>query len=242
MLYELVADKSRTRAGLSPRLRVESRHCLCAVSGFALQTQSLAVTPDSRPHVPHPVQSAPLTAAATAPGDRWRPPKRRFKNAPRGFVGWTQKGIAGTLSLTFQLDEIDYWRENWWHADLDLEQFERLQKSKGESIFQLAGRIFGRSFKLLLKMVRAGSESGESNWTSIGRLAQALVPMPLVAQLVLYGVTSAATEQPLSRSPVAQAFIKARHGSGRVEAMLRRRRVRSLRMCKRSDWRLSTRR
>lgn len=103
-----------------------------------------------------------------------------------------------------------------WHADLDLEAFERLSKRKGESIFQLAGRLFGRSFRLLVKMAGQGGKAGDGDGAgsspdrlaTMGRLAQALLPMPLVAQLVLYGMTSAATDAPLSRSPVAQAFIK----------------------------------
>lgn len=67
-----------------------------------------------------------------------------------------------------------------------------------------------------MKVARQGAHRGDGGsaaapdpgrLATVGRLAQALLPMPLVAQLVLYGITSAASDAPLSRSPVARAFI-----------------------------------
>jgi hypothetical protein len=38
-----------------------------------------------------------------------------------------QTGMAGMLRLSFQLDSMDYRRDNWQRADLELSTFRRLQ-------------------------------------------------------------------------------------------------------------------
>ena len=44
-----------------------------------------------------------------------------------------QHFLKDTLNLSFQLDEIDYTRRNFVHADLDAETFQKLQAQRGES-------------------------------------------------------------------------------------------------------------
>jgi hypothetical protein len=56
---------------------------------------------------------------------------------PLGWVSVMQHFLKDTLHLTFQLDEIDYTRANFVHADLDLETFQRMQQSRGESFLTL---------------------------------------------------------------------------------------------------------
>ena len=48
-----------------------------------------------------------------------------------------QQFLKDKLDLTFQLDEINYARPNFVHADLDIETFLQLQEDRGESIFGL---------------------------------------------------------------------------------------------------------
>jgi hypothetical protein len=48
--------------------------------------------------------------------------------------------MAKLLSLTGQMDSIDYRRENFVHADITLTDFKRLQAEKGESVLGLAAK------------------------------------------------------------------------------------------------------
>src|SRR5690349_17258663 len=48
-------------------------------------------------------------------------------------VAQLQRVLKDTLGLDYQLDDIDYTRPNFVHADMDAETFERLQDERGES-------------------------------------------------------------------------------------------------------------
>jgi hypothetical protein len=48
-----------------------------------------------------------------------------------------QRMLKDTLNLSFQLDEIDYSRPNFVHADLDAETFAQKQQERGESMTTL---------------------------------------------------------------------------------------------------------
>ncbi|HVT88881.1 MAG TPA: hypothetical protein VHD56_08525 [Tepidisphaeraceae bacterium] len=56
---------------------------------------------------------------------------------PMGWVGVLQQFMKNTLELSFQLEEIDYSKPNFVHADLDLETFQKMQADRGESILML---------------------------------------------------------------------------------------------------------
>ncbi|HEY7087151.1 MAG TPA: hypothetical protein VH518_03620 [Tepidisphaeraceae bacterium] len=60
-------------------------------------------------------------------------------HAPRNlsWVGTMQRFMRDNLDLTFQLDEIDYSRPNFVHADLDVETFTQMQDERGESMLSL---------------------------------------------------------------------------------------------------------
>jgi hypothetical protein len=45
--------------------------------------------------------------------------------------------LKDALNLDFQLDDIDYSRSNFVHADMDAETFEKMQDERGESMFTL---------------------------------------------------------------------------------------------------------
>ena len=57
-------------------------------------------------------------------------PGEKSKSAVSGF----QRLLKDVLKLDFQLDDVDYTRENFVHADLDAETFFAMQKERGESI------------------------------------------------------------------------------------------------------------
>lgn len=48
-----------------------------------------------------------------------------------------QHFLKDSLNLDFQLDDVDYSRPNFVHADLDAETFEKMQDERGESMFTL---------------------------------------------------------------------------------------------------------
>lgn len=66
------------------------------------------------------------------------------RDAPRGasMIGWMQGGMKDVLGLTFQLDEIDYRREHFVHADMTAEEFSSSMRERNESVLQLMFRAW----------------------------------------------------------------------------------------------------
>ncbi len=64
-------------------------------------------------------------------------PSERGKEGGGSIISFFQRGMKTALGLEFQLDGIDYSKDNFVHADMDPETFFRLQKKKGEGIIQL---------------------------------------------------------------------------------------------------------
>ena len=56
---------------------------------------------------------------------------------PRSDIARLQMFLKDTLDLEFQLDAIDYEAKNFVHADLDAEEFQRMQAARGESFASL---------------------------------------------------------------------------------------------------------
>jgi hypothetical protein len=52
-----------------------------------------------------------------------------------------QKGMKDLLELEFQLDQIDYTAKNMVHADMSPEQFAKSMRDRGESIWDIVGRM-----------------------------------------------------------------------------------------------------
>jgi hypothetical protein len=69
-------------------------------------------------------------------------------------VSAIQKGLKGFLELEFQLDQIDYTRANFVHADLSPEKFAQSMQDRGESISGMLARMIGYAF------ARQGQTSG----------------------------------------------------------------------------------
>jgi hypothetical protein len=55
-------------------------------------------------------------------------------------VSFIQQAAGQYLGLRFQLDGIDYTRKNMVHADATADEFERMQKERGETVLTLFGR------------------------------------------------------------------------------------------------------
>lgn len=74
------------------------------------------------------------------------PPDARFApgEAPWDFslLGIGQRLSAGVLGLQYQLDGINYKAENFVHADMTPEQFERSMRRRGENSWQILSRVF----------------------------------------------------------------------------------------------------
>jgi hypothetical protein len=77
---------------------------------------------------------------------------RRGRNPVSALQLW----LKDTLKLEFQLEAIDYTRDNFIHADLDAETFFRLQKERGESILTLMLRAIQAD---LARQARGGRSS-----------------------------------------------------------------------------------
>ena len=81
-----------------------------------------------------PRDSAPPGSEPTtepAPGET------RSAGRSLAWVGIFQRFLRDKLNLTFQLEQIDYDRPNFVHADLDIETFLDMQAQRGESFFKL---------------------------------------------------------------------------------------------------------
>jgi TraB/PrgY/gumN family len=64
-------------------------------------------------------------------------PRRARQPRSMGWVGTMQRMLKETLDLSFQLDEINYTRPNFVHADLDTETFLQKQAERGESLLTM---------------------------------------------------------------------------------------------------------
>jgi hypothetical protein len=74
-----------------------------------------------------------------------RIPKER-KGGPGSAVGGVQVGMKEMLELEFQLDRIDYTKENFVHADMSPEEFAKSMADRGESFSKMFFTMMGYGF------------------------------------------------------------------------------------------------
>jgi hypothetical protein len=74
-----------------------------------------------------------------------------------------QRFLKDVLDLDFQLDDIDYTKKNFIHADLDAETFYALQKERGES-------ILGIMFKSMMREMEKEANGQADNRPQMGML------------------------------------------------------------------------
>ena len=60
-------------------------------------------------------------------------------------IGALQNGMKAMLNLDHQLEEIDYTKKNFVHADMSPEQFTQAMKDRNDSFLQMYMRLLGQS-------------------------------------------------------------------------------------------------
>jgi hypothetical protein len=74
-------------------------------------------------------------------------PGKRDKNKSESGVSFFQRAIKSALKLEFQLDEIDYTKPNFVHADMSPSEFSATMAKRGESIFTMIRQMMAASMK-----------------------------------------------------------------------------------------------
>ncbi|MCO5568407.1 hypothetical protein L7F22_022106 [Adiantum nelumboides] len=119
------------------------------------------------------------------PRTRWRPSRRLPGGRKRkfSFFGLMQRALAFVLKLDFQLECLDYRKENWYHADLDYKTFSTLQLARGESFYSFARDMALVSFKNLIRAT--GIPEDVDPWRARLLWVSKALPMPLIGLLVI---------------------------------------------------------
>jgi hypothetical protein len=63
----------------------------------------------------------------------------------RGVISGLQNGMKDMLNLEFQLNGVDYTRDNLVHADMSPDDFEKAMADRGESIWGMIFRMMGQA-------------------------------------------------------------------------------------------------
>jgi hypothetical protein len=71
-------------------------------------------------------------------------------------IGALQNGIKSLLALDHQLEEIDYTRPNFVHADMSPDQFLQAMKDRNESFLQMYFRLLGQAMAQQSEMAASG--------------------------------------------------------------------------------------
>lgn len=139
---------------------------------------------------------------------RWRPRRRLPGRRSHGFsiIGAIQRTMASLLTLEFQLECMDYRRENWYHADLDYDTFAVLQRERGESFLSFAKDLTAMSTKAITKAAFE-PKAGLDPWRQKLQWISRVMPMPLLGLLVIEGVC-APSDAPLKTSPEMKALLE----------------------------------
>ncbi|KAH9562521.1 hypothetical protein CY35_05G076100 [Sphagnum magellanicum] len=140
---------------------------------------------------------------------RWKPPRRvPGRNGGQGFsiIGTIQRLMAQLLTLEFQLECMDYRQENWYHADLDFETFQVLQRERGETFFSFAKDLTAISSKAITRAALAPGPHLDP-WRAKLLWVSRMVPMPLLGLFVIEGVC-APSDAPLKQVPEMKALLE----------------------------------
>lgn len=83
-----------------------------------------------------------------------------------------QNGMQNMLGLEYQLDQIDYQRENFVHADMSPEEFNQSMDERGDNFVALFFRMIGRS---IAQQARQASQNGGQSTNSDADLLLAML-------------------------------------------------------------------
>jgi hypothetical protein len=80
----------------------------------------------------------------------------------RGVVSGIQGGMKDILDLEFQLEQVDYSKKNFVHADMSPDQFSQAMKDRGESMTSMIFKMMGASMAMQSEMqVKGGNAEME---------------------------------------------------------------------------------
>lgn len=83
-----------------------------------------------------------------------------------GAIGLIQQAAGEYLELTFQLNAIDYTRKNMVHADTSLQEFEKMQQERGETM----STLFARAMQTQMSQKANGTASSELDTLGLIRI------------------------------------------------------------------------
>lgn len=86
-----------------------------------------------------------------------RVPKEGRQGGGAHPIGMLQDGMKMMLELEHQLDNIDYTKENFVHADMSPEEFSKTMTNRGESFMQMYFRMMGQGMAQQAKSGNSGS-------------------------------------------------------------------------------------
>lgn len=78
-------------------------------------------------------------------GIQFKPGEQLGSNSP---ISALQTGLQGLLGLEFQLEQVDYSKQNFVHADMSPEEFARTMKERGESFLQMLLKMLGQGMAM----------------------------------------------------------------------------------------------
>lgn len=84
----------------------------------------------------------------------------------RSGLSWIQLFMRDKLKMEFQLDGIDYRADNFVHADMSVEDFQRLQQERGES-------MLGLMFRSAMSEMKRKKDPNEPPPLSLGEVLMA---------------------------------------------------------------------
>ncbi len=80
------------------------------------------------------------------------------------MISMFQRFLKDALELDFQLDDIDYTKANFVHADLTAEAFQKMQEERGESIM---GLMLGQMMRQMAKQMSGDAANGKNQEMSL---------------------------------------------------------------------------
>jgi hypothetical protein len=82
-------------------------------------------------------------------------------------VGMLQNGMKQMLELDHQLEQIDYTKSNFVHADMSPDQFAESMQNRGESFLQLYFRLIGQSIGHQSRQAKKGQSMDVQLFTAL---------------------------------------------------------------------------
>lgn len=92
-----------------------------------------------------------------------RIPKEGRQGGSAHPIGAMQNGMSSMLELAHQLDCVDYTKENFVHADMSPEEFNKSMTDRGESFMQMFLRMMGQGMAQQAKAQQEGGSGGSGD-------------------------------------------------------------------------------